>query len=75
MNIFTVLLALMLLVKMTSITRYIVVTGLGLTVILLCSAILLFRTVKPKAFKQCIHCKAMLEAGMDVCPGCGREQV
>lgn len=64
----------MLLMKMTSITRYIVVASLALTVILLCSAILLFRTVKRKEFKQCIHSKAMLESDRNICPGCGREQ-
>lgn len=69
--ILNVLPALMLLVKMTSVTRYIIVASLSLTVVLLCSAILLFHTVKRKEFKQCLHCKASLENGMYACPHCG----
>ena len=72
--ILVVLSALLLIAKMTSVTRYIIVASLGLTVVLLCSAILLFRMVKRKEFIQCTFCKVVLDSAMSTCPNCGREQ-
>jgi hypothetical protein len=76
MNILIVLPALMvlLILNTTTATHYFVIASLGLTAVILCSSLVLFRSAGRKGFKKSAHYSTQLPPEPEVVPASGEEQ-